>query len=205
MKKSRIISLLFLLQLILMQQIYSQERTRVYEVPTKYVSLMLINDQKCPLQLDNPRFVNYEKGDFQKVYTILNRTNKSVKTFQIKELTWFGNQEYTKNVKAEDDFSLLPHESFSTLNNENELKFIDFDEGLVTKLRLSDHPKNIWIILVTKAELSDGTIYDITSKYETIEKYVQNLKVSPKMSLFEIGIKERELGDYISKTLNIEN
>lgn len=198
----KVIVFLLFLQAMMFVRVEGQEKKRVYEIPAKYVSLLLVSDPKCPLQLESPRFLDYEKGTFEFVFTISNRTDKSVKNFQIKELSWFGNAAYSKNITSKDEFALLPYERISTLPDNQELEFGDFKEDLVEKLGLRENPKQLWIILVSKVELSDGTIYDITSKYNEIEKAVGELNVNSKMSLSETNNKEKALQIIIKEIIN---
>ncbi len=178
---------------------FAQEKKRVYEVPPEYVSVLLVSDPDCPLQLSNPRFLKYEKGTFEKVYSLANVSDKPVIRFQIKELSWLGGQESTKNSTLVKGQKFLPQENFSTLSNEDQLEFLEFNEKVFRDQELRTRPKDIWIVIVTKVEMADGTIYDISSKYEDVERFVKKLGITSDRSYTDILAKESELQEFISK------
>ena len=171
------LSLLFLLvQLLAASQIKAQEKERVYEVPLKYVSFLLLNNPKSPLQLSNPRVLADENGNLDYFYTISNQSDKSVKSFKVYGFDAFVNPSYQAAPEgtATDEFSFLPYESFSILN-ENKFEITELNDKLATKFKLSEKRKRIWIVVVTKVELYDGTTYDATSKYTAIKKFIDQI------------------------------
>lgn len=178
MKKLFVVFLLLLAQVFVPEHIQGQEKERVFEVPLKYVSFMLLNDPKCPLQLNNPRVLGYKSGNLDYYYTISNNSDKSVKSFQIKEFDAFVNPSYEAmpNATATDEFSFLPYESFSTLGDENKFEIAELDEKRAAEFRLSENRKRIWVVLVTKVELYDGKTYDATSKYSRIKKFIEQIE-----------------------------
>jgi hypothetical protein len=161
----------------------------------------LVSDPKCPIRLSNPKLLKYEDGGFQKVYTISNHSDKFVKRFQIKELNWFGTQEYTRDSASKNKYAFQPYEKFSNLTNEREVELVNVDGSTVGKLGLTNKPKNVWIIVITKVELSDGSIYDITPQYKEIEKATERLEVNSKMSPSEVEDKENELNRLIKEIM----
>lgn len=195
---------IFLLLSLLLFQVKGQEENRVFEVPLKFVSFLLLNDPKCPLQLSNPRVFRYKSGNLGYYYTVFNNSDKAVKSFRTKEFSAFVNpsSEHTPNVTATDEFSFLPFESFSTLQNENKLKITELDEKKAAEFGLSENRKRIWIVIVTKVELYDGTVYDATSKYSRVQKFIEQIETEeneadelvPKLTVNE---KEEKLSRFI--------
>jgi hypothetical protein len=185
-----------------------QEKERVFEVPLKYVSFQLLNDPKCPLQLSNPKVIRYKSGNIDYYYTITNNSLKSVKSFQVKAFDAFVNpsHEYTLNPTANDEYSFLPQESFSTLSDQDKLEIIELDEKRVAEFGLSEKRKRVRIVIVTKVELYDGTKYDATSKYSRIKKFVEQIENeeyeaeddAPKSSAEE---KETKLRNFITEEI----
>lgn len=174
------LSLLFLLlsvQLFITSQTKAQEKERVFEVPLKYVSFLLLNDSKSPIQLSNPKVLADEKGNLDWFYTISNNTDKSIKSFKIYGFDAFVNPSYeaAPEGKATDELSFLPYESFSILN-ENKFGISELTDKLAEKFKLSENRKRIWIVIVTKVELFDGTTYDAKAKYTDIKKFIDQMQ-----------------------------
>ncbi len=196
------ISLIILLYLTFTTPTFSQEKVKAVEIPSKYISLLLVADPSCPIKLDNPKVIKYKKGGIEKVFNISNFSKNSVLSFQIKQMSWFGNEELIMNPKATNENSFLPYESFSTLTNENEIQILNFEDKYAEKFRLTESAKNIWIVMVTEIKFLDGTTYNAKEKYESIENFVNNLKVTRKMSSSETIRKEMELNNFISQVFD---
>ena len=177
MKNLSLLFLLLLAQLVVTSQTEAQEKEHVFEVPLKYISFLLLNDSKSPLQLNSPRVLADEKGNLDYFYTISNSSDKSVKSFKIYGFDAFTNPSYeaAPEGKATDEFSFFPYESFSILN-ENKFEITEFTDKLAAKFKLSENHKRIWIVVVTKVELNDGTTYDATSKYTAIKKFIDQIQ-----------------------------
>lgn len=176
MKNLFLLFLLLLAQLVVTLQTKAQEKERVYEVPLKYISFLLLNDPKCPLQLSNPRVLADEDGHLDFFYTISNSSDKSVKSFKIYGFDAFVNPSYgaAPEGTVTDEFSFLPYGNFSILN-ENKYEISELTDKLATKFKLSENRKRIWVVIVTKVELYDGTTYDAKSKYTAIKKFIDQI------------------------------
>jgi len=176
MKKLFLLFLLLLAQSFMASQIKAQEKERMFEVPLKYVSFLLLNDTKSPIQLSKPRVLADEKGNLDYFYTISNNSNKSIKSFKIHGFDAFLNPAYEAAPEgtATDEFSFLPYQGFSILN-ENKFEISELTDKLTAKFKLSENHKRIWIVIVTKVELLDGTIYEATSKYTAIKKFIDQI------------------------------
>ncbi len=63
-----------------------------------------------------------------------------MKSFQVKAFDAFVNpsHEYTLNPTANDEYSFLPQESFSTLSDQDKLEIIELDEKRVAEFGLSE-------------------------------------------------------------------
>jgi len=188
-----------LLVMLFNANVSAQDRKRVYEVPEKHVSLLLVRDPNCPIQLSDPRFLKYEKGTFEKVYSVTNASGKAVIRFQIKELSWLGGQENTINSTLVEGQTFLPDETFSTLSNEDQLEFLAFDEKVLQDPYFRQRAKDIWIVIVTKVEMVDGGVYDVSSKYEEIKKFIEELGGELYGSSPNVPATECELKEFISK------
>jgi len=210
MNKLFLLFFLVLTQAFIPISINAQEKERVFEVPLKYVSFMLLNDRKCPIQLSNPRAIADKDGDLHYYLTITNNSPQLLKSFEIKEFDAFVNpsHEYTPNAAAKDGSSLLPYESFPLNIDETRFDVTDLDEKRAAEFGLSESNKKIWIALVTKVELFDGTTYDATSKYSRIKKFIDQIQneereaedddKAPKLTSKE---KETKLRNFITETM----
>jgi hypothetical protein len=214
--RSKIMNKLLMLFLLLLAQafipvyIYAQEKESVFEIPLKYISFMLLNDPKCPIQLSKPRAIADKDGDLHYYLTMTNNSPQILKSFEIKEFDAFVNPsyEYTPNASANGGFSLLPDESFAFTFDNTRFDITDLDEKRAAEIGLSERNKKIWIALVTKVESYDGTTYDATSKYSRIKKFIDQIQneayeaedddEAPKLTYEE---KETKLRNFITETM----
>jgi hypothetical protein len=197
-RKLFIIVIVFLLQL----NVTAQEKIQAYQIPSKHVSLFFVNDNDCPVKLSNPKFIKYRQGTTDKLFTITNNSNKAIKEFVIKEISWLGNEEFTKSLSVSEQGNFMPYTSFSTLKNEEILEIIEPDEDTLKQISLNYKLKNIWVIQITKVLFDDGTVYDASFKFEKIEQYINKLDINSKMPFDEISRQERKLHKFVNKLMD---
>lgn len=196
-----IFAITLLISVFCTNSVCGQDKLRAYEIPTKYVSLMLVFDANCPIKLEDPKVIKYEKGGIEKNYTIRNTSDKSIVSFQIKKISWIFNEESVDNISAKNGTSLLPYQSLSTLTSKGEIEILEYDDSLPSKLGFEDSARIIWIAMVTEVKLADGTIYNSKEKYETVKKFVESLGINGGMTNLIINSKELELQNFITKTI----
>ena len=150
------------------------QQSEYYEVPLKYVSFSLLNDERCPIQLADRRVVASKKGFLDFLYTMSNAGHASVKSFEIQEFSVFENPSYAASPhgKADDETAFPPYETIFSANHED-LKAAELSKQQVAEFRLDDSRKRLWVVLVTKVELWDGTKYDATPKFEKIMAFIE--------------------------------
>src|SRR5688572_2153680 len=100
MKRVHVPVLILLFLLFAQSEIRAQAKLEGFEVPLKYISFFLLNDEKCPLQLSNPRVLATPEGGLNYFYTIANNRNASVKTLEIEEFDAFENPGYGASPKG---------------------------------------------------------------------------------------------------------
>jgi len=173
MRNAAFISILFVL--LGFMPLYAQQ-SEYYEVPLKYVSFSLLNDDRCPIQLADKRVVASKIGSLDFLYTMSNAGHASVKSFEIQKFSVFENPSYTASPhgKADDETAFPPYETIFSANHED-LKAAELSKQQVAEFRLDESRKRLWVVLVTKVELWDGTKYDATSKYEKIKEFIETV------------------------------
>ncbi|HEX6126462.1 MAG TPA: hypothetical protein VFZ23_13890 [Pyrinomonadaceae bacterium] len=182
MKNLRALVFLFLASAFVPGVVDAQDKADYFDVPLKYVNFLLLNDENSPLQLSDGVVLATEKGHLNYFYTISNFSNSAVKSFKIEEFDAFVNPSYaaSPNGTANDELSFVAYESFSTLDEakKSRMKIVHLDEEGAKKFKLSEEQKRVWIVLVTKVELYDGTTYDATARFRAIKEFVDQIKHS---------------------------
>ena len=200
--------LLSLALLLSHHQICAQEKEELFEVPLKYVSFFLLNDAKCPLQLTYPRVFATDTGHIEYYYSISNSRDVSVKSFKVEGFDVFENPSYTASPfgTAQDELAFVPYEILSILD-ESRVTISPLSKDRVTSFKLSEDRKKIWIALVTKVTMYDGSVYDATSKFSAIKKFIDGIEYeddlaaeddAPKLPFAE---KEKRLRDFLSEVM----
>lgn len=175
MQKNSILTSIFLLLFLLASVANGQDRQYLFDVPLEYNSYLLLNDPDCPIQISIPKIYAEGDGTLHYSYTISNFTDSSVKSFEIQEFDAFENPSYSAmpNLTASDEFTFVPYDSFPRID-ENRFEIKDLDAKTAIKFNLNESHKKIWIVIVTKVELFSGKVYDATTKYPRIAKFIES-------------------------------
>lgn len=186
--------------------IQGQEKIQGFEVPTKYVSLLLVPDPKCPLQMSGPtKVLGYTNSGFSFGYNLQNKSNANIESFLVEELSWFGGQGYSHPSEVNKNKIFAPLMTNWTLTDEDTAELIPFDEKKAAQSGIFYTSNKIWIVMVVKVKLSDGTTYDVSQKFELLNKFIDTLNLNSTMSAKELGIKEQQLRDFISKLMTSDD
>jgi hypothetical protein len=177
----------------------AQKDSRGFEVPDSYVKILLVNDPNCPIQLSEPtKIIGFDDGSISRGYNMQNVSNSVIKKFNIVNFSWLPQTSY-RGIFDNENF--LPGMVYKSLTSDEELNLRKFNEKDALTLKLSDKVFDIWIVMVTKVTLADGTEYDAALNYEEIEDFTKGLELSNKMSPEEINLQEKKLRSFIANLI----
>jgi hypothetical protein len=108
-----------------------------------------------------------------------------------------GGQEITRTSTLAKGSTFAPGESVWKRTAPELLEVLEFDENVFRRRFSSSRPKDIWIVMVTKVELSDGSVYDVSAKYRAIEKFVEQID----FNRIDVAEAERRLDSFISQAV----
>lgn len=174
-----------------------------FEVPSRYVKVLLVSDPKSPLKLSGPsRVIGYSNGGFYFGYTETNVSNENIDEYVVEQLSWFGHRGYNVPVIVNKNDRFFSGRSVFTSTDLQTGNLVPFDEGVAREAGITLYSNRIWIIFVTKVKLSDGSTYDATSKFNLLEKFCQELGLDSKMSEADLKVKEQRLNKFIADLLS---
>ena len=173
--RSRLVArmgLLFLLSAL----VHAQEKSTVYELKDKQGSVRLLNDPKSPIRLEGPkRMLRWKNGAVDLDYKIVNISKGNILKFEIRETNWFGNMEkVSEPTLTKGTFSptiFIP----GFIYDKNEVETIPLDLSRAEQLGLSKPADSVWMVTVPKVKFTDGRIFDSTSKYDRLKKFLEDL------------------------------
>ena len=164
--------LLFLLSAL----VHAQEKSTVYELKDKQGSVWLLNDPKSPIRLEGPkRMLRWENGAVDLDYKIVNISKGNILKFEILETNWFASMTktseptFTKGAFSPTIF--IP----GFIYDKNEVETIPVDLSRAEQLGLSKPADSVWMVTVPKVKFTDGRIFDSTSKYDRLKKFLEDL------------------------------
>jgi len=164
--------LLFLLSAL----VHAQEKSTVYELKDKQGSVWLLNDPNSPIRLEGPkRMLRWKNGAVDLDYKIVNISKGNILKFEIRETNWFGNMEkVSEPTLTKGTFSptiFIP----GFIYDKNEVETIPLDLSRAEQLGLSKPADSVWMVTVPKVKFTDGRIFDSTSKYDRLKKFLEDL------------------------------
>ena len=177
-----------------------QESAIGYRIPPSLVAHIIISDPSCPIKITDASYIGFSGGSSQNVYTIHNPFSQTVKSFEIIELNWFGSPFFTKRTTSLDNVTLLPNESVSTLKDN--IVILDLTEKSPLNLEtlgMGNGSRTIWILMVTRVELSNGRVYDRSNAFRSLQEFIDGLNFSEKPSDREFVQKEAALREFVAE------
>src|SRR6186713_2192030 len=89
-----------------------------YEVPSKYVSVLLVSDPDCPVKLSEPtRVLGWSNGAVQIDFTLQNVSTVDVKSIDFEDINWFGISSHSSGGSVRDGMRFTPWMTYSTFND----------------------------------------------------------------------------------------
>jgi hypothetical protein len=187
------------LQVIIASPVAAQSSDSRFEVPSSYVSSIFVDDPGCPLLLGGPkRVIGYSNGALSFGYSLTNRSKANVETFTVREIDWFGNRMYDHPSTIREGRLFSAGISDYTLGDKDVADLDPFNESLASKYGIINGPNRVWIIMVVKVKLSDGTVYDVLHKYDKLNDFINQPFPKSGMSNAEFDEREAKLRAFVA-------
>jgi len=212
-----VLTALIVLHLASSPAISQKEPFVKFEVPPSYVSLILFDDPECPLKLSGPeKVIGYSYGALALGYTIANRSNANIKSFDVQQINWFGNIGYSIPADLKPGFAFYPGLDHYMLEGEDVEDLAAFDGSSESTREVLKTSNRYWVAMVVKVRLSDGTVYDASKKFAALEDYVQHNwdyfmdrpydpRVAKEAYQKDINTKGLEFRDFLEKLAKQKN
>ena len=186
--------------LVLVVNVQAQDNNKGFKVPSEYVSMLFASDSHCPLQISEiSEVIGYSNGGFYFGYKLQNVSNTNVESYLIEELNWFGNRGYSHPAQVNKNMVFAPLTTYDTLSGKNIGDLISFDKNYAEQSGISSKSNKIWIAMVVKVTLSNGTVYDVSEKFALLNRFIDELELNSSMSNEELNNKEKQLREFISQ------
>ena len=118
----------------------------------------------------------------------------------VEETDWVGRQGYDIPFKMKKNIFFVPLMTFSSLyQDEDAENLVAFDEQKAGKSILQNWSSKIWLAMVVKVKLSDGTTYDASKKYNELKKFLDDQDENPSSSSAVLDPREQKLRQFASK------
>jgi len=176
-----------------------------FEVPSKHISVLLVPDPNCPIKLSGPiSVIGWSNGALSLDYELQNISDRNVESFSIQETDWNGSSGYGGSAEIKENFFFVPLMTMLRQEGREKETLATFDEKGAGKSFL--YPKNkIWIGMVTKVKLSDGTTYDASKKFQELESFLDNQWELFAESKIDLDQRERNVREYVEKLMSQKN
>lgn len=194
-----------ILVLVLSAICNAQDVDGPFEVPSKYVSVILVSDPTCPLKLSEPtRVLGWPNGAIRIGFTIQNISTADVKSYDFEDVNWFGNSGHGSDSSVREDMRFPQWMTYSTFNDPY-VRALPLDDQLAKKLRFTNVSKRFWIAMIVKVKLSDGRSYDATDKFKRLETFLNQLEFENyDLTDTEISETEKKVRDFVSTLMKPE-
>jgi hypothetical protein len=193
--------IVLLIQSIGALNLFSQANdVAAFEVPFEQVSLLFVSDPTCPLQLSGPtRIIGYSHGGLSFGYSLTNKSNANIESFLVEEVNWFGSKGYSHPSAVNKGQIFGPGMTDHTLPFEEKIKILPFDDSLAKKSGITNITNKIWIVMIVKVKLSDGSNYDASQKFSLLSDFVEKPYSKVGMSPADLRTREQQLREFVSK------
>jgi hypothetical protein len=154
----------------------SQDKAFVkFEVPSDKICLILFHDPDSPLKLYGPvKVIGYSYGGLSFGYTIANRSNANIASFEIQQIDWFHEMGYSSGSPIRPRITFYPGLEHFMLDSEDTEDLSPFDASNESDKKVLTLSSRYWVAMVTKVKLSDGTTYDASKKFAILEQYTRD-------------------------------
>lgn len=156
-----------------MSQRSSPEKTKAVLIPREIGLVAVAYQPDCPLQFENVSAAAGVEGGGWTNYNLRNRGTKPIRSFAVADsigntLSW-DVARYKAPVAPGD---LVP-------GNEDWVETVPLTKELREKLRLQGPMQRVIVLMVTRVEFTDGTVYDDEKVYKAMVSYMDSLPAKP--------------------------
>ncbi len=175
--------------------LFSQDNgVAAFEVPPEKISLLFVNDPTCPLQISGPvRIIGYSNGGLSFGYSQTNKSNANIESFLVEATDWFGFKGYGSPSTVSGGQVFAPGMTDYTIPDEEIAKIRPFNESLAQKSGILNAPNRIWIVMIVKVKLSDGSTYDASQKLKSLSDFLEKPYSKVGMSEGQLNTREQQL------------
>ena len=199
MKNSNKIAIVLVLCLLVKANLLAQVDKPGSEIPAGLMSLLVVPDPKCPIQITGPfRVIGWSYGGFEFGYTLENHSNAGVESVYFQEWDWLSAHGYEGTFEFKNTSDFQPGMSHYSFSGESEEDLIPYDQNKGLQSQVSHTSNKLWIVMVVRVKLSDGTVYDATKKYEQLEKFLESRPIA---GAEKLNKWERDLRQFVSKLM----
>lgn len=197
------VPVVLILCFISISSLLAQNKRQAYEVPSNLISVMMVPDSKCPVKATGPyKVFAYSNDEFEFGYSLINKSNVNVETISIQGWNWMGSNGFETSIEATVRQPFLGGTSRYSIWPENSMNLLPFHQNKDLQAQVSLTKNKLWIMMIIRVKLSDGTVYDVGSKYEQLDKFIASgSKVKPE----DLQKWETDLREYVSKLMTAEN
>ncbi|QQS32980.1 MAG: hypothetical protein IPM50_15260 [Acidobacteriota bacterium] len=195
--------MVFLLLDICALDLFGQDKDVVsFEIPPEKLSLLFVNDPSCPLQISGPaKIIGYSNGGLSFGYSLANKSNANIESFLVEATDWFGFKGYSSPAIVNQGFVFAPGGTYDALSSEKVFDVRPFDDSIARKSGIMNVHNKIWIVMIVKVKLSDGSTYDVSQKFKSLSNFVEKPYSKVGMSEDELITREQQLREFVSKLM----
>ena len=175
-----------------------------FEVPSKYISVILVPDPNCPLQLQEPtRVLAWSYGGIRVGYTLQNVSTADIASIYFEETNWFGSSGYSGGGPIREGMRFSPLMTYSTFND-SYVPAPLLDDVSAKRVRFTNLSNKFWVAMIVKVKLSDGRTYDVTKNFKELEAFLRTQEIDIATPEVELKAAERRLRDYVATLMKAQ-
>jgi len=175
-----------------------------YKIPETHAKILLVNDDKCPIQLVGPtRLVGFEGGGWSLGYGLKNVSDDNIDGFVIEESNWLGGTGYRSRNTVNRGMQFVPDLLHYTGFEDSGFFVQTPNEKQLNELVLTGARNRIWIAMVVTVKSSKGRVFDASESFERLSRYLWKIEISATPSQDEIREEEEKLKTFIVKVLGL--
>jgi hypothetical protein len=174
------------------------------ELPPSYTELVLIKDPKCPIQLSPPiRIIGWDSGGLSLDFQIQNVSKANVVSYEIQEWNWYGSSGYEATIELPENIFFVPLMTISSKDTELLDGLAAFDLKKVEK-QIPPKLNRVWVAIVTKVKLSDGTTYDASKKYSRLLSFLDEMYEQERANGYDEDQRRNKLLSFTASLFSTE-
>ncbi|QQS32974.1 MAG: hypothetical protein IPM50_15230 [Acidobacteriota bacterium] len=173
-----------------------------FEIPPEKLSLLFVNDPTCPIQISGPaKIIGYSNGGLSFGYSLTNKSNANIESFLVEATDWFGFKGYSSPSTVNQGFVFAPGGTYDALSSEKVIDVLPFDDSIARESGIMNVHNKIWIVMIVKVNLSDGSTYDASQKFRSLSDFVEKPYSKVGLTEGELITREQQLREFVSKLM----